>query len=195
MKREELTALGLTGEQVDAVMASAKQSENVLRDQLTTVTAERDNLKATVDTNASELKKLEKANKDNEELTSQLTQLRQQADDQAKQFEAQQYQAKLDKLLGEGLAEAKVRDAGIVGKLINRDELTIAEDGTLKGLSDQLKPLQEQNAYLFVGQQRSKYTPEGGTGQESTAGDLSTAMNQDGFNFTEWAKAQAETGD
>jgi Phage minor structural protein GP20. len=195
MKRDELTALGLTSEQVEAVMASAKQSENVLREQLTTLTAERDNLKATVDTHAGELKKLEKANKDNEELAAQLTQLREQAAAQSKEFEEQQYQAKLDKLLGEGLAEAKVRDAGVVGKLINRDELSIADDGTLKGLSDQLKPLQEQNAYLFVGQQRSKYTPEGGTGQEAGAGDLAAAMKQDGFNFTEWAKAQEETGD
>lgn len=192
MKREELKELGLSDEQVNSVMASAKKDENALRDQLTTITSERDSLQSQVDTNAAELRKLEKANKDNEKLTSQLSTLRQQVDDQKKQFEAEQTAAKIDSLLANELSAAKVRDTDVVKALINREDLSLGDDGTLKGLSDQLKPLQEQKAWLFEGKTKTKYSPEGSSNDDTKGADLAAAMKREDFNFTEWAQSQKE---
>lgn len=55
MKRETLKELGLTGEQIDAVMSDHGSSVNELRKQLTAVEVERDQFKTQLETNQTEL--------------------------------------------------------------------------------------------------------------------------------------------
>lgn len=54
MKRETLKELGLTGDQINAVMSEYGNSVNDLKTQLTTVEGERDQFKAQVETSQSE---------------------------------------------------------------------------------------------------------------------------------------------
>ena len=75
MKREELTALGLTEEQVNSVMASHGKTVSTLNGTISELTAERDGLKEQVTTNQKELDTLKESAKGNAELTAQLTEL------------------------------------------------------------------------------------------------------------------------
>ena len=76
MNREELKALGLTEEQIDKVMASHGKVVNDTKDQLNTVTTERDDLKGQLTDRDNQLADLGKKVKDNEELTTEINRLK-----------------------------------------------------------------------------------------------------------------------
>lgn len=75
MKREELKKLGLSDEQMDAVMAAHGQTVQSLNTQIATLQQSETELKNQVSKNAEDLKKLQKDNSDNEELKKQLKEL------------------------------------------------------------------------------------------------------------------------
>ena len=75
MKREDLKQLGLSAEQVDAVMKAHGQDVNGLKEQLESMTTERDGLQSQVKERDKQLSQLEKNAGDNEDLMNQIKQL------------------------------------------------------------------------------------------------------------------------
>ena len=191
MKREELTALGLSDEQVTKVMAlhgtDIEGVESKGKEQLTAVTAERDGLKEQVSQRDKDLKELKKGASASEELQAKLDSLQSKYDDDTKSLEAQISNTKMDAALTKALAGSKARNVDDLRKFINPDKLKLDDDGTLTGVDAQIEALQKDKPYLFAGEPNAHYQPAGGS--EGAGADVAKAIANPEINLT---KALAE---
>lgn len=80
--------------------------------------------------------------------------------------ENEQYQSQMKELeLNSAIKLAVAKDANDANDIlafINKEELELQEDGTVKGLDDAVKKLQESKPYLFAENQPSGRTPNDG---------------------------------
>ena len=125
MKREELTALGLTEEQINEVMRMNGTDINALR-------TARDNLQSDLNTANGKLAGYD-PDWQNKLTTAQndLTNLRR------------------DHAIDLALAEARVRNGKAARAMLELDKITFSDDGKLEGLSDQMTALQKDSPWLF----------------------------------------------
>ena len=187
MKREELTALGLTAEQIDSVMASHKKEVNSYRSHAEELTTERDGLKEQLTSRDADITKLKVDLGNNDELKTKLSELETKYTDETSKLQSELSKTKLNSVISDELSKTNARDPKVIKALLDLDAIQLAEDGKLKGLSEQLASLQESQAYLFEGEQKPNYKPGNGEPQSFNS-DLSKAMKQPNFNFTEWAQ-------
>lgn len=149
MKREELKELGLNDDQIAAVMTSYGKEVNPLKEQVDSLTSERDNLKQQVSDRDGQLDDLRKNAGKNEELESTIKQL--QEDNKAA---AAKYQNDLTakekgfKIEG-ALRDAKAKNVKAVLSLIDTEKVSVQKDGTLDGLTDQIEAVKKSDSYLF----------------------------------------------
>lgn len=64
-------------------------------------------------------------------------------------FQKQIADMKFDYALSAALSGAKARDAKLVQTVLDRNKLSLKEDGSIAGLDEQLKAVKESHAYLF----------------------------------------------
>ena len=149
MKREELKEHGLSEEQINFVMAQNGKDVNALNDKINGLTSERDGLQKQIDDRDEQLTTLKKSAKDNEELQSQIKQL-QNENKTAKQNYQDQLakQNKSFKIEG-ALRDAKAKNIKTVLPLIDTEKVSVNDDGTLNGLSEQLDNIKQDNGFLF----------------------------------------------
>ena len=149
MKREELKEHGLSEEQINFVMAQNGKDVNALNDKINGLTSERDGLQKQIDDRDEQLTTLKKSAKDNEELQSQIKQL-QDENKTAKQNYQDQLakQNKSFKIEG-ALRDAKAKNIKTVLPLIDTEKVSVNDDGTLNGLSEQLDNIKQENGFLF----------------------------------------------
>lgn len=149
MKREELKEHGLSEEQINFVMAQNGKDVNALNDKINGLTGERDGLQKQIDDRDKQLTTLKKSAKDNEELQSQIKQL-QDENKTAKQNYQDQLakQNKSFKIEG-ALRDAKAKNIKTVLPLIDTEKVSVNDDGTLNGLSEQLDNIKQDNGFLF----------------------------------------------
>lgn len=173
MNREELKAMGLSDEQIDKVMAAHGKVVNTTKEQLDSVTTERDNLKTQLSDRDNQLSELGNKVKDNEELTAEIERLK--GENQTATAELQE---KLDKqafdfALEKSLVAAKVRNPKAVKALLDTEKIKL--DGEkLLNLDDQLAALKESDSYLFSNEHQEG-KPSFTTGQHSKGSSISTA--------------------
>lgn len=162
MKREELKKLGLSDEQMDAVMAAHGQTVQSLNTQIATLQQSETELKNQVSKNAEDLKKLQKDNSDNEELKKQLKELQKENAAQEEKYQESLTKVQRDSALSALLAEAKVKNPKAVAALLD-DEKIVFKDGELSGAKEQIESLQKSDAYLFdLGIKQGGYNPSAG---------------------------------
>lgn len=162
MKREELKKLGLSDEQMDAVMAAHGQTVQSLNTQIATLQQSETELKNQVSKNAQDLKKLQKDNSDNEELKKQLKELQKENAAQEEKYQESLTKVQRDSALSALLAEAKVKNTKAVVALLD-DEKIVFKDGELSGAKEQIESLQKSDAYLFdLGTKQGGYNPSAG---------------------------------
>lgn len=167
MKREELKALGLTDEQVDKVMASHGQTVQSLNTNLATLQQSETDLKAQLASRDKDLSKLQKDNKDNEELSAQLKTL--QANYKTLQDTSAANLVKLqrDSAISAFLSDSKVKNTKAVKALLD-DEKIVYKDGELTGVKEQIESLQKTEAYLFdLGTRKAGYNPAAGSATDN----------------------------
>lgn len=174
MTKEELKALGLTDEQVEAV---AKDYDNYVpkaeHDQQKTALEQAQKEQKQV---AKELETLKKNNANNEELTKQIETMKAEAEKRQKDYDANIKQMKLDAAVDKSIMGAKAKNSKAVKALLDLTGAEVGDDGTVKGLDDQLKKLQESDAYLF--EAAEKHHIDGVKPQDGTDAD-------DGQNLTD----------
>lgn len=163
MTLEKLKELGLTEEQQQKVMALKGQYFAELekeRDDAKTelATAEAQLQEVTQDRDA-QLEKLKTANP--EELKQQIEQLQEDYKTQGAAYEEQLQALKKRSAIVQHLY-GKVHDADIVLAQLDGEKITV-ENGTVKGLEEQLEALKENKAFLF--------TEEGPTGTGGSKGN------------------------
>lgn len=149
MKKEELTALGLTEEQIGEVfklngldIESYKDKNSNLETQLETTNAsllERDKQLDDLKLNAG----------NSEELQSQIKKLQEENTIKAEEYKQALEKTQFDNEFEKALIKANVRDVKIASAAFNKEELKY-EEGKLKGFDEQLNQIKESHEYLFA---------------------------------------------
>lgn len=148
MKREFLKDMKLTDEQIDAIMAENGKDVNGLKEQVNSLTTEKDGLQSQLTERDTQLKDLKGKVKDSDELTAEIDQL-QKANKEAKEkYEADLTAQQKSFLVDKALTSAGARNAKAVSSLLDLDSVEV-KDGQLTGLDDQLKALRESDGYMF----------------------------------------------
>ena len=178
MKKEDLIALGLTEEQAKKVLDAVK--EYVPKTQLAEVERERDGLKATVAERDTQLETLKKSSGDNAALQQQIADLQKANEDQKKAHEAEISQLRLDNAVDAAILAAGGKNVKAVRALLDADKLRLEKDGTVTGLSDQIKAIQKSDAYMFAEKQQQQFRGF----QPGASGDVKPDGNVDVSKMT-----------
>lgn len=144
MNREELRAMNLSDEQINTIMAiNGRDIENARQntdsEALRTEQARREALQQQLDTALADMQAAQASAATAAELRRQL------GEAQARIAAGNKANA-----IREALAKYKPRDAAMLARLLDNDKITLADDGTLTGLDEQVQPLKEGSAYLFA---------------------------------------------
>lgn len=147
MNREQLRALGLTEEQVDAVVADHARGIQAVQTRLTAA-----------ENRSTELEnQLEQAS--NSEEVQQLTQRAEQAESRVTELEGQATQRIIDDLVNAALSETGATDLEYARFKLG--EVELSEDGkTVKDLENRVKDLQESIPNYFQAVEPNKETDE-----------------------------------
>ena len=158
MRREDLRAQGLSDAQIDFVMQQNGQDIENARQNSEAVQAERtraDNLQEQLDAVRADLQAAQTSAASAADLRRQLgeTQARLNASTKAN-------------AIRDALIKHKPRDAAMLARLLDSEKITLAEDGTLTGLDEQVEPLKQSSAYLFADapDNQGGTPPAGGSG-------------------------------
>ena len=174
MKKEELLEIeGMTETLAEKVAAqSAKELESyVPKTQFDEAEEAKKKAEGLVKERDKQIEEVKKAAGDNEELKKQIEQL--QSDNKAakEKHEAEMHQIKIDNAVQNALKDAGAKNMTAVTALLkDLDKAELADDGTVKGLAEQIKALQESDAYMFEPKTgKQDRTPKGATPAGGTA--------------------------
>ncbi|OTO00572.1 hypothetical protein A5804_002084 [Enterococcus faecium] len=188
MKREQLRELGLTDEQVNSVVGLHGQTVTELNSKLATAEQERDRFKEQLDSNQTELDALKESVKGNEELTQQLTDLKNKFNESEKDAQKKLAEQQKDFAIKLALKEVNARDEDIVLQLLNKEAIKVTDEG-LEGLKEQLDALKENKNFLFQEKENTPSVPRifvsgNPSATEEVSGSLSQQMKSKSFNLT-----------
>ena len=147
--KEKLKEKGFTEEQLKDI-SEAISGEFIPKARFDEVNEENKALKATVGERDKQLEELKKTSGDNEELKKSIEKL--QSDNKAlsKKHEAEMRALKLDNAVKTSLTAAGAKNIKAVTALLALDDKTeLSEDGTVKGLAEQIQALVKSDPYLF----------------------------------------------
>lgn len=154
MKRTELEALGMTKEQIDAVMKiNGDDIENAKAGnaaEITNLKAENDTLSKQVKDRDKQIDTLKASAGDNEELKKQIETL--QADNKAKdEAHAKELtQLKIDAAVEKALTDGGAKNIKAVKALLDLTDAKLGDDGLVKGLSEQIDKLKADEGSRFL---------------------------------------------
>ena len=163
MKKEELIAKGLTEEQAKAVMDiyTEEMKGFIPKSRFDEVnTAKADLEKQVADQDEA---------KDSEALQNKITELEDANKATKKSYEDKIRDMKLTSAIKDQLTDCKYPE--LVADKIDRTKLILAEDGTVSGLTDQLKTVKETYKELFTPPVSGKTPPNNGKTTPQVTGD------------------------
>src|SRR5690625_3432735 len=177
MNREELKELGLSDEQIESVMKSNGKDTNDLKrkaDSVDGLESQIEDYKGQLADRDEQLESLSKV--DAEGLQAEIDRLKGENETTATDFQEKLDSQAFDFSLERALTGAKVRNPKAVKALLDTESIKL--DGEkLLGLDDQIKALQESDAYLFESEEKAS------TPQIVTPGNPNGGNNQDGDPF------------
>lgn len=142
MNTEELKSLGLNEEQIKGVMAAHGKVVNPLKEEVNTLTSERDSAKEQLTTVTGQLDTLQKDHKSDKDLQAEIDKLKEANTQAQKDAAAQLNQVRLDSATKLALTQAGAVNVKAVEALLDKDALKLDDKGKLNGLDEQLKTLQ-----------------------------------------------------
>lgn len=193
MTKEKLLEWGLTEEQATKVMEGLNGSF-VTKARFNEVNTELTNAKNTIKERDTQLETLKKSTGDTQALQDQITQLQTDNANQKKAHEAELKALKISNAVDMALTGAKAKNNTAV-KALMADFLAkaeLADDGTVKGLDDEVKKLVEgkDTAFLFEKSTGTKFkgakSAEKGDGAEGgmTLEKLKAMTPIDRYNYS-----------
>ena len=150
MKKEELTAKGLSEEQAKAVLEiyTEEMKGFIPKSRFDEVNTAKTDLEAQVSGRDKQLKTLKDAAKDSEALQAKIAE-QEAANKQTKaEYEGKIKDMKLTSAIKDQLTDCKYPD--LVADKFDRTKLILADDGSVSGLTDQLKTVKESYKELFT---------------------------------------------
>lgn len=157
MKRKFLEDMGLEKEQVDKILdensqdiGKAKGDLETVRADLATAQQEVTTLKVQVADRDGQLETLKNYTGDVEAMKQQIEDLQKANKDAADAHAAEIKQLKIDAAIESALTAANAKNNTSVKALLkDLDKAELDEDGTIKGLAEQIEDLQKSDEYLF----------------------------------------------
>ena len=203
MKRKFLEDMGLEKEQVDKILDENSQdigkakgdSEKIQKD-MDAANAEVESLKGQISDRDKQLETLKNSTGDVEAMKQQIATL--QADNKAKDdaHAAEIKQLKIDAAIDSALTGAKAKNNTAVKALLkDLDKAELADDGTIKGLAEQIEALQKSDAYLFDTTTKKKTQVKGAKPGESGNDDGDHEVDTSKMTYSELAAYMAEHPD
>ena len=168
MKKEELMKLeGMTEELATAIVnLSAETMKGMIpKSRLDEVIAERDNAKKDHADVLKQLGALQKETGDVQSLKDKIQELQDNAKEAEKTHAAEIKTLKINNAVDSALSGAKALNNKAVKALLNLENAELDEDGSVKGLAEQITALQKSDAYLF-GSSKMKGAKTGESGNE-----------------------------
>lgn len=149
MTKEQLIEMGLTEEQADKVLAAHKEvlAGFIPKARFDEVNETKKDLEQQIRDRDKQLKDLQEKVKGNEELEKTIKELQ-----EANKDTKEQYEAKIKDMTITAAIQSKLTDAKYPDLLLTKfdqSKLSIAEDGTVLGIDEQLTALKEQYKDLF----------------------------------------------
>ena len=190
MKKEDLMKIeGMTEELATKV---AEQSTEELKgyipkSRFDEVNEAKKNAESLVKERDKQLEDLKKSTGDNEELKNQITQLQNENKTAKEKYEADIKKMQIDNAVQSALKDAGAKNTtALMALLKDLDKAELAEDGTVKGLAEQIQELQKSESYLFnMSQEHGKpsgATPaSGGSGNTPPGGKKPEEMTYEDF--------------
>ena len=194
MKKEELMKLdGMTDALAVAVLNLAKgDTEGMIpKARLDEVIAERDNARNEHANVLKELGALQKETGDAADLRDKIKSLEGAAKDAQKEHDAEIHALKVDNAVNSALLGEKALNVKAVKALLNLDKAELNEDGTVKGLEDQIKTLKtaDDSKFLFGS---SNPALKGAKAGESGDDDGNHQVDTSKMTYSELAAYMAE---
>ena len=203
MKRKFLEDMGLTKEQIDKILdensqdiGKAKGDFEKVQGDLVTANQEIAALKNQVADRDTQLETLKNSTGDVEAMKQQIKAL--QDDNKAKDAShaAEIKQLKIDAAVTTALTGAKAKNAIAVKALLkDLDKAELGEDGTIKGLAEQIEALQKSDSYLFDIITTKKPQVKGAKPGESGNEDGDHKVDTSKMTYSELAAYMAEHPD
>ena len=197
MKKEELVKLGLTEEDADKV---AKASEEELKgfvpkSRFDEVNEAKKHAEESVKERDKQIEGLKSSAGDADKLKEQINQLQQ--DNKAKDsaHAAEIKQLKIDNAVDSALVAAKAKNLKAVRALLNLEKAELAEDGTVKGLAEQIQSLQSADDSKFMFETSGKPKLKGAKAGEDGVDDGDKAVDTSKMSYDELCKYLADNPD
>lgn len=195
MKKDDFIKLGVTDNDLAKKLETASGDElkgYILKSRFDEVNNEKKNLEAAISERDKQLDELKNSTGDIKALKKQIETL--QAENKAKDeaHAAEIKQLKTDSAVEAALVAAKARNITAVKALLKLDKAELGDDGSIKGLSEQIAALQKSDSYLFDNSKpRLKGAEPGETGNED--GDKKVDVSK--MTYSEMAAYMAEHPD
>ena len=190
MKRKFLEDLGLEKEMIDKIIdensadiGKAKGELESIKEKLSTTEKELESTKKLVTERDTQLETLKNSSGDVESLKKQIETL--QNDNKAKDeaHAAEIKQLKIDAAVDTAISNAKGKNAKAIKALLDLENAELADDGTVKGLSEQIEKLIKSDDSKFMfDTEKSKVTVKGATPGESGNDDGDKSISKEQFN-------------
>lgn len=151
MKTEFLKGLGIVEQSViDAIMAENGKDINAVKSNTTQLETQIEDLKNQLSDRDTQLKDLKKSAKDNEGLTSKITELEEANKKASEDYENKIIAIQKTHAIESGVRDAKAKNVKAVMALLDADKITF-KDGKAEGLTEQLDALSkaEDTSFLF----------------------------------------------
>lgn len=198
MKKEQFVELGVD-EEIAAKCEAASQDELkgfIPKTRFDEVNNEKKKLEADIKERDTQLETLKNSKGDVDALKKQIEDL--QNDNKAKDeaHKAEVHQLKVDAAVEAALVGAKAKNTTAVRALLKGlEEAKLQEDGTIKGLSEQIAELQKSDSYLFEANDSSKTKMKGAEPGQSGNEDGDKAVDTSKMTYSELAAYMAEHPD
>ncbi len=178
MKKEDLVKLGLDEEAAKKVAdASAEELKGFIpKARFDEVNTEKKTLETSLAERNTQLETLKNSTGDVEAMKKQITDL--QADNKTKDeaHVAEIKQLKIDAAVSAALTASKAKNEKAVKALLDLEKAELADDGTIKGLADQIKKLQgaDDSKFLFEAEKKPSFkgAKPGEAGKEEPDGKV-----------------------
>ncbi|MBM5707371.1 phage scaffolding protein [Listeria ivanovii] len=159
MKREFLEGLGLEKEAIDSIMSEHGKSTNELRSKVTELETEKGSLAEQLTQRDSDIDSLRKDSGTSAELKTQLEKWQEDYKNLETKSQADLAETRLNSAIDLAFTKEGAKNIKATRALLNFEKLELGDDGTVKGLDDQLAALKESDGYLFPEQEESNDRP------------------------------------
>ena len=198
MKKEEFVKLGIDEETAKKCEAASQEELKgyIPKARFDEVNNEKKKLELDVRDRDGQLEALKNSTGDVEAMKKQIETL--QADNKAKDetHAAEIKQLKIDAAIESALTGAKAKNNTAVKALLkDLDKAELADDGTIKGLAEQIEALQKSDSYLFEAKETKKTKVKGAEPGESGNEEGDKGVDTSKMTYSELAAYMAENPD